>query len=53
MVDPAILRSNLYRLAHVLHWGRHGNVHPHKLHRHVLEEGKYEIQNISSLLFAS
>ena len=53
MVDPAILRSNLYRLAHVLHWGRHGNVHPHKLHRHVLVEGKYEIQNISSLLFAS
>ena len=43
MVNPAILRSNLYRLAHVLHRGRHGNVHPHKLHRHVLVEGKYEI----------
>ena len=43
MVDSAILRSNLYRLAHVLHWGRNGNVHSNKLHRHVLVEGKYEI----------
>jgi len=41
MVAPAILRSNLYRLAHVLHWGRHGNVHPHKLHRHVLGHMHY------------
>ena len=43
MVDPAILRSNLYRLTHVLHRGRHGDVHSNKLHRHVLVEDKYEI----------
>ena len=37
VINPSILRGDLYWLADVLDWWRGRHIHPHRLHRHVLK----------------